>query len=217
MDGKVTSFVVRERAAGPELLLFQHPFAGIQLPAGTIEPGEAPATAAFREATEETGLARFASITALGFRDEALSDRRVIVRPTPVFSRPDAGSFDWIRIRSGIYVRSEREEGPFTQITYEEWDNLEAPSYVSFRISGWAPTANLSASLRRHFFLLTHAEATPERWVVDTDNHAFTLFWAPLRALPAIVPQQAQWLSALPPELGVELATARDGRHQGMS
>lgn len=42
------------------LLLFRHPEApeaGIQVPAGTIEAGEEPATAVMREAHEETGLA----------------------------------------------------------------------------------------------------------------------------------------------------------------
>ena len=86
------SFVVREGGRA-RVLLCQHPSPGIQLPAGTIEPGEAPETAAWREATEETGLAEFANIMPLGFRDLDLGERRVIVRPT--FSRPDAGSFDW--------------------------------------------------------------------------------------------------------------------------
>jgi 8-oxo-dGTP diphosphatase len=42
-----------------KLLVFSHPDfpeAGIQVPAGTIKPGEAPEEAAWREAEEETGL-----------------------------------------------------------------------------------------------------------------------------------------------------------------
>jgi 8-oxo-dGTP diphosphatase len=45
--------------SGSRLLLFTHPLspqAGIQVPAGTMEPGERPADAALREAIEETGL-----------------------------------------------------------------------------------------------------------------------------------------------------------------
>lgn len=51
------------------LLVFRHvdqPIAGIQVPAGTIEPGEAPAAAALREAREETGLAGLALACFLG-------------------------------------------------------------------------------------------------------------------------------------------------------
>ncbi|HWV24607.1 MAG TPA: NUDIX domain-containing protein [Thermomicrobiales bacterium] len=46
--------------SGTRVLLFthpDHPEAGIQVPAGTIERGESPADAALREAREETNLA----------------------------------------------------------------------------------------------------------------------------------------------------------------
>jgi len=39
---KVTAFILRPALGGPELLLIQHPYAGIQIPAGTVEPGEDP-------------------------------------------------------------------------------------------------------------------------------------------------------------------------------
>ena len=45
---------------GRRLLPFTHPEspgAGVQVPAGTIEPGESPKHAVMREAREETGLA----------------------------------------------------------------------------------------------------------------------------------------------------------------
>jgi 8-oxo-dGTP diphosphatase len=45
--------------SGTRLLLFthpEHPQAGIQVPAGTMKPGEDPAEAVLREASEETGL-----------------------------------------------------------------------------------------------------------------------------------------------------------------
>lgn len=49
--GKVTAFVTRTNpvsSTGCELLVFRHPFGGLQLPAGTIEESEAP-EAALRE------------------------------------------------------------------------------------------------------------------------------------------------------------------------
>lgn len=53
---KVVCFIMR---GADEMLAFAHrdnPQAGIQVPAGTIEPGERPDVAALREAEEETGL-----------------------------------------------------------------------------------------------------------------------------------------------------------------
>lgn len=53
---KVTAFITRERTGVKELLLFKHPTAGIQIPAGTVEEGETPEKAVKREVYEETGL-----------------------------------------------------------------------------------------------------------------------------------------------------------------
>lgn len=54
---------------GNALLVFSHPDfpeAGIQVPAGTMEPGESPEAAALREALEETGLDGLALVVPLG-------------------------------------------------------------------------------------------------------------------------------------------------------
>lgn len=202
MLGKVTALILRASPAGDELLLFKHPYAGIQIPAGTIEPHEDPEAAALREAFEETGLTGFTALQSLGYRDNILpANRRTIMRPTTVYARPDISSFAWVHIRSGIGVMAEREIDEFTQITYEEWDQFDAPAYVSYRITGWAPSADLTSVERRHFYLLRYDRETPERWQVETDNHRFSLFWAPLNALPTVVPPQVVWLDMLPQEL----------------
>jgi 8-oxo-dGTP pyrophosphatase MutT (NUDIX family) len=63
--GKVVCYVTR----GEDLLVFVHRpegGAGVQVPAGTIEPGEAPEAAALREAEEETGLSGFRVLRRLG-------------------------------------------------------------------------------------------------------------------------------------------------------
>lgn len=67
---KVSAFVTR---ADGRLLVFSHsesPDAGIQVPAGGIEPGEDPAAAAIRETEEESGFT--------GFTVERFVDRRLI-------------------------------------------------------------------------------------------------------------------------------------------
>lgn len=62
---------------GSRLLVFEHPDhpdAGIQVPAGTIEPDEEPADAVMREAFEETGLAGLKLATFLGESERDMSD-----------------------------------------------------------------------------------------------------------------------------------------------
>jgi 8-oxo-dGTP pyrophosphatase MutT (NUDIX family) len=59
MKHKVLIYVLRSGANSPELLVFEHrdfPDAGVQVPAGTVEPGEDLAAAASRELFEESGL-----------------------------------------------------------------------------------------------------------------------------------------------------------------
>ena len=107
---KVTGFVTRPGGDGNELLLFRHPYAGIQIPAGTVEPGETPERAVLREIAEETGLAEVVLSRFLGIIDERLPDDcRVIAEATRVYARPDLSSFDWAYIRPGITVRVMRE------------------------------------------------------------------------------------------------------------
>lgn len=48
--------VLRRGPSGYELLVFEHPLAGRQIPKGTIESGEDPGLAAMRELEEESGI-----------------------------------------------------------------------------------------------------------------------------------------------------------------
>jgi 8-oxo-dGTP pyrophosphatase MutT (NUDIX family) len=56
---KVVIYVTRQRKGQTELLVFEHrdhPAAGLQVPAGTVDPGELSLDAARRELFEESGL-----------------------------------------------------------------------------------------------------------------------------------------------------------------
>ncbi|MFB6078717.1 MAG: NUDIX domain-containing protein [Halarchaeum sp.] len=58
--GKSCAYITRN---GSELLVFEGPgHDGYQIPKGTLEPGENPREAAYREAIEESGLASFVGL-----------------------------------------------------------------------------------------------------------------------------------------------------------
>jgi 8-oxo-dGTP pyrophosphatase MutT (NUDIX family) len=195
---KVTGFVIRKLATGPELLLLRHPFAGFQIPAGTVNPGETPRNAILREVAEESGLKNVLIGTDLGFQDTILPpDQAVLIHPTKVFSRPDPSSFDWVQVSPGLWLEVHRKQDGYAQITYKEPDHLPNPSYTTYQITGWVPEDTLSQRQRRHFFLLNFDGQTPPSWKVNTDSHTFILSWSPLDDLPDLIPPQDEWLSVL--------------------
>ncbi|HEY6040637.1 MAG TPA: NUDIX domain-containing protein [Anaerolineae bacterium] len=193
---KVTAFVTRRSDRGSELLLFEHPYGGIQIPAGTVEVGEALELAVLREAREETGLENLEIRQSLGAREETFgSNECVIALPATVYARPDASSFDWARLPRGAMVARLREEKEFVQVSYVEWDKYLAPSFVTMQITGWVQEDLLAYSASRHFYVLECLSSTDARWSVDTDNHRFSCFWSPVDNLPVLIPFQEAWLS----------------------
>ena len=59
MKQKVLVYIIRESARGREVLVFAHrdfPESGLQVPAGTVDPGEPIEAAAYRDVYEESGL-----------------------------------------------------------------------------------------------------------------------------------------------------------------
>jgi 8-oxo-dGTP pyrophosphatase MutT (NUDIX family) len=200
MIEKVTCLITRPTPAGGDLLLFEHPFAGNQIPAGTIEPGEPIDQAALREAREETGLSNFRIRQYLGSQDHTFPDNvRLVQQRTPVYARPDTTSLDVAVLGRCTTVDLLRQQDGFSQVQVKEMDSLLNPTYVTWSILGWVPDAALCRpSLRRHFYLLETDDPTPERWSLQIDYHTFSPFWAPLHALPPIIPPQDQWLRFLP-------------------
>lgn len=197
---KVTAFIIRSTPNGPLLLLFEHPNAGIQIPAGTVEAGETPEQAVLREIKEETGLTAPVLRRYLGMQEENLpEDQRLVASATTVYARPDLSSFDWAHLHRGTPVEVLRQVPGFTQVKYEEWDQVPDSNYVTLSITGWVPNEVLAERRKRHFFHLEMLGSTPESWEVETDNHVFRLFWAPLAALPEIISPQNEWLRFLLP------------------
>ena len=80
---KVTAFVTRGVGEDAELLVFRHPHAGLQLPAGTVEVDESPPAAALREVLEETAVtARDPALLASERTELSRSGRAPVPRPT---------------------------------------------------------------------------------------------------------------------------------------
>jgi 8-oxo-dGTP pyrophosphatase MutT (NUDIX family) len=204
---KVTAFITRVQPEtnACELLLFIHPNAGIQIPAGTVEEGEDLQTAVLRETAEETGLLaeRVRIRAVIGWRAELPPcATHVVLHKTRVYSRPDLSSFDWAEFRRGIGVRCLREEDGFCQVSYEEPDRYPDTQYTSYQITGWVPRDALADANHRHFFHLELTEPAPDRWNQSADHNTFALFWAPLDDLPQIVYPQNTWLEYVQLDLG---------------
>lgn len=192
---KVTCFVTRaSRSTVAEVLLIEHPHAGIQYPAGTVEPGEEPTSEAAREAREETGLAELPAPHLIDVFEETIQrPAATTLSTTPVYLRPTLGSASWATLRNGIGVQIDREQDDFVQATYIEHNRWPDPQYISAQITGWVPRRAVTQRRRRFFYLLPFEGETPSEWMVAADHHMWRLFWAPVEALPQIVAPQDAW------------------------
>ena len=194
---KVTAFITRERNGVTELLLFKHPTAGIQIPAGTVEDAEDPEVAVKREVYEETGLGIVKIERFPGYIENELGENeRIVAKTTPVYVNPSLNSITYKEeLTRGLTVNYNSKHKKFTHVSYVEYDSIPDPTYIRCKITGWVPSENVSARKTRYFFQLTALEETAEEWEVKGDpGHVFKLFWAPISATPRIVSPQDKWL-----------------------
>lgn len=198
---KVTAFITRQGITRPELLVFRHPLAGVQLPAGTVEIGETVEQALVREVAEETGLTEVYIQQHLGIQETTLpEDRRMVLQPAKLL---DAAAFDAsslpFPLTRGMTLRvlgEQRDErhARFLQVCYEEYDLNTIPPRLRRSITGWLRTSVVTRQVERHFFHLTPHTSTPETWTTETDNHLFQLYWTPLVPRPQLIYSQQPWL-----------------------
>ena len=196
---KVTVFIVRERSGVKELLVFKHPTAGIQIPAGTVEAGEDLETAVKREVYEETGLRSVEIEAYLGcFENELEDNQRIIAEITQVYIEPNLDAIPYKRkLPKGLTVDYLSTQEDFTHISYieYEYDKFHKPICIDTNITGWVPSENLSAQKKRHFFLMSTQEETADAWELKSDlGHIFKPYWTPLLPKPKIISPQDKWL-----------------------
>ena len=196
---KVTAFIVRERRGIKELLVFKHPTAGIQIPAGTVEKSEDIETAVKREVYEETGLRSVEIENYLGcFENELESNQRIIAETTQVYIEPNLTAIPYKRkLPKGLTVDYLSTQEDFTHISYieYEYDKFHKPIRIDTNITGWVLNENLNDRKERHFFHLSTQEETEDAWELKSDlGHIFKPYWTPLSPKPNIISPQDRWL-----------------------
>lgn len=201
---KVTAFVTRSAKQGQELLVFEHPSAGIQLPAGTVEPGEPIESAALREVEEETGLSLCRVAARLGVLTQVLPDhQRIMLVTTGPRQAPDTtASHEGCRaLRRGLTVVVRHRAPSWTQVFYRTHDFAHSPPRLISEFGGWVPAMVLGSRIQRHLVHLAFDGESPRRWERQADGHVFRPFWVPLGEPVELVAGQESWLAEARPAL----------------
>lgn len=195
--GKVTAFITRATDTARELLVFMHPTAGLQLPAGTVEIDETPEAAVLRETAEETGLTAVSIVELLDVIEQPLAENeRMIVRRCVLQASP--GNEGTLRL--GTYLQRGQTvqligiTGGFAHVAYTEYKFEDNTFFAVSSKSGWVAARFLTNRVQRYLFHLTPTEPTPLQWMVNADGHSFSLFWVPLDKEAGLIAPQQAWL-----------------------
>ena len=202
---KVTAYVTRGKRNAAELLVFRHPNAGFQLPAGTVETPETPAAAAVREVFEETGVTARHPALLTTERTPQDAGSRVLVTASRLLKGPSGASgATGLVLRRGQPCRVLSTASGFAEIRVEEYD-LDTHETLQ-RYSGWLPQHHLATSIERAHFHLTGDGHTGSQWTHwAEDRFHFECFWAPLAHVPELAGQQQGWLKSCQPLLDASL------------
>ena len=200
---KVVALITRQRNGQTELLVFDHPTAGTQIPAGTVEAEEPITTAVVREAFEETGCHADIVRQLAPPTFDPLTPKRCIAlsrfqpRQTPSPSGLPARP-DWYASRGLPFeiVDYSSTESPFVYAVRREYDHNQTPSKLIDERYGWIPRQQLTRRQRRHYFLM-HLSNRPstETWTHIGDHGVpWRLYWTPLTPRPVLIHPQNNWL-----------------------
>ena len=193
----VTAFITRGATEEADLLLFEHPDACIQLPAGTVEVTERPEEAVFREAAEETGLTGLRMIKLLGRQSYSLVDGDMaILRLTKLFDQPAYDSSSGgLALTRGSSVRVKGKVGEFSLVHGDALDLKANEAERINHVEGYVRTSLLTNQMERYFYHLQSHDSHYDQWDVSVDGLVLRCFWTPLRSNVKLNQWQQPWLN----------------------
>lgn len=192
---KVTSFVTRGDGLDRQLLVFWHAGSGVQVPAGTVEHGEAFEAAAIREAGEETGLIGLELVARLGSQQLDLpAGTAALLREEHLLTTPGGAKTSWSFRNVRVEV-VDTVDG-YSRIVYAERD-LDTPEGLEYaRFEGWVPSDALASKQERAFYHFRTTQPAPDEWKqLENGRFDFHLRWEPLHPKPTVLlAGQQEWL-----------------------
>jgi 8-oxo-dGTP pyrophosphatase MutT (NUDIX family) len=200
MIEKVSAFILRSRNNEPEILIFEHPRAGLQIPAGTVELNESPEEALYREVFEETGLKAVEIIEKIAQEHQFTSkDEAILLQTMRCFGWPAQSA----QRKGPLFTRGQRvqvfeRKVGFTHINYLEHDYNQEPVELIEQVDGWLPSEMLTQEIIRHFYAVRVKEDTPGSWSQLSDRgQTFNVRWEGLNPDPVLIEAQSEWLQYL--------------------
>lgn len=173
----MATLITRNVAGVTEVCVFDHA-ANVQLPAGTLEPGEAPVAGGVREAWEETGLPHLELAGEVAsmweFELDELPNIAVMVAP-----------HDGCPVTRGHAVLVEDRGADTVTISNE---------YFGWR--GEVAATCVERDVTRHVFHLRTTRPTPDEWWVltpDGEGSQWRCRWVPIDEV-SIHPWQQRWV-----------------------
>jgi len=175
-------------------LAIQHPTAGLQLPAGSVEPGEQPDAAASREFMEETGIAAISNLREIATIDEDLRGSAITKTAIDLFDDPSFTKSSQHRIPRGFRVQILQSLREAINVRYTEWLFKASAQEPSWSVEGWTERGFIEARLLRHLYVCDVPDISANHWMHAMDGHLSELGWYDVEMHPPLIPPQDRWL-----------------------